>query len=149
MTPEQFTVRLEAFALRDGLTFSTLISLPAPDRAIVVATIAALFDRGALYAERQVNERLKAWLGGAGGNVETDHVHVRRWLVDSGVLARNDDCTDYRLAKTDDEPVVAIARALDCARIATSARHHHDAARARRKDAWMQRAGADGQETHD
>ena len=44
MTPEQFTSRIEAFALRDGLTFASLIGLSPADRVIVVATMAALFD---------------------------------------------------------------------------------------------------------
>ena len=151
MTPQQFTERLERFALRDGMTFSSLIGLSASDQAVVVASIAVLFDAQALYREREVNERLRSWLAGTGANVETDHVNLRRWLVDTQVLLRNDDCTDYRLAIVGDDPVIDVARALDCARIAADARRKRDDERARRKEAWMQRTGtdaADQQATH-
>ena len=141
MTPAQFTSRIEAFALRDGLTFASLIGLSPADRVIVVATMAALFDPNGVYAEREVNERLQWWLDGTGAHVETDRVTLRRWLVDTRVLSRNDDCTDYRLAIAGGDPLVGVARELDCWAIAKCARDSRDTERARRKDAWMQRSG--------
>ena len=148
MDAVEFERRLAALARREGLTFSTLVSLPPPDRAVLVATIVRGFDAAAVYREREVNDVLRAWLGGAGAMVETDHVHIRRWLVDTCVLARTSDCAEYRLSplpadlsRLVADPAIA---ALDAPRIVAATREALAAERARRKAEWLARGGAAG-----
>ena len=147
MDTAEFERRLRALAKRDGLTFATFTTLPAADRAVLVATIARSFDVDAVYREREVNERLKSWLSAAGAMIETDHVHVRRWLVDTGVMVRTPDCAEYRLsaATAADRAVLpdGIA-ALDAAAIVAATRREATEARSRRKAEWLARGPAAG-----
>ena len=149
MNAEEYERRLRALAKREGLTFATLATLPPVDRATVLTTIVHCFDPDAVYRERDVNALLKAWLAGAGAMFETDHVHVRRWLVDLQVLNRTSDCAEYRLDPSVPERVdvahdPAIAR-LDPDRIVAAARLEARAVREQRKSAWLERAhGATG-----
>lgn len=46
--------------------------------------------------EPQVNEVLKAQLAGAACFLDTDHVELRRWLVDAGWLRRDGYGREYR-----------------------------------------------------
>jgi hypothetical protein len=61
------------------------------------------FDARRVYAEREVNEILKAW------HTWGDHATLRRELVNHKLLSRKSDCSAYRkvAARADDE-----ARAL-------------------------------------
>ncbi|MCZ7417380.1 MULTISPECIES: DUF2087 domain-containing protein [unclassified Streptomyces] len=64
-----------------------LLKLPAQfsRRATLLRHLAArTFEPGERYAEREVNARLRAWCEGS----TTDHVTVRRHLVDHCVLTR-------------------------------------------------------------
>ena len=51
-----------------------------------MAAAALAFDPQREYSEAEVNEVLKAWLAGAGAMLATDHVELRRWLVDCGLV---------------------------------------------------------------
>jgi hypothetical protein len=76
--------------LRDG----RLVRLPAKltRRKEVLRQLATRdFRPGARYTEGQVNDVLRNWCEGT----ETDHVSVRRYLVDYGILDR--DSGDYWL----------------------------------------------------
>jgi hypothetical protein len=146
MDANEFERRLVALARREGLTFSTLVSLPPADRDVLVATIVRAFDATAVYRERDVNDILRNWLAGEAAMLETDHVHVRRWLVDTGVLTRTSDCAEYRLAPPSgaiaaivDDPAIA---ALDPAGIVHTTREAMAAERARRKAEWLAREGS-------
>lgn len=70
---------LRAF-LRDG----AVTALPAQQgrRRVVLEHLAALFEPGVRYPERQVNATLDAHSAGP------DHVTLRRYLVDAGLLSR-------------------------------------------------------------
>lgn len=71
--------------VRDG----RLVSLPARQarrRAVLAHLAEACFETGTAYDERSVNDRLRAWCDGS----EVDHVTVRRYLVDAGILVRAD-----------------------------------------------------------
>ncbi|HEX3141451.1 MAG TPA: DUF2087 domain-containing protein [Rhizobacter sp.] len=48
------------------------------------------FDARRVYTEREVNDILKAWNGFG------DHVTLRRELVEMKLLARKNDCSEYR-----------------------------------------------------
>ncbi|QGN48826.1 DUF2087 domain-containing protein [Micromonospora sp. WMMC415] len=68
--------------LRDGV----LVGLPAQRsrRRVLLEHIAGSFEPGERYPERAVDEALRGWCA-AGGS---DHVTLRRYLVDEGLLAR-------------------------------------------------------------
>lgn len=63
-----------------------LLRIPskAAKRQVVLQHLAHLFEPGVRYPERQVDEVLQGVCEGG----ETDHVSVRRYLVDSQLLAR-------------------------------------------------------------
>jgi hypothetical protein len=68
------------------VTDGRLRRLPAKaaKREVVLRHLAAAFEPGERYSEAQVNEILLGFTDGG----ETDHVAVRRYLVDSGLLSR-------------------------------------------------------------
>ena len=68
--------------VRDG----RLHSLPAHDgkRRQVLEFLVQSFEPGRRFDEREVDAVLRAWTAGGG----VDHVSVRRYLVDHGLLAR-------------------------------------------------------------
>jgi ADP-ribose pyrophosphatase YjhB (NUDIX family) len=70
---------LRAF-IRDG----RLTQMPAArgKRRVVLEHLASTFEPGVRYPERQVNAMLRAWY-------PTDHVSLRRYLVDEQLLARD------------------------------------------------------------
>jgi hypothetical protein len=67
------------------------------DREILVESIVMGLDSGRTYEEREINERLKAWLRDVAPAIETDHVTLRRLLVDSGRLERTASGSSYRV----------------------------------------------------
>jgi hypothetical protein len=81
---ERTEALIQAF-LRDG----RLVRLPAKftRRKEVLRYLAMRdFRPGVRYTERQINDVLRDWCEGA----ETDYVSVRRYLVDYGILDRED-----------------------------------------------------------
>ena len=140
MNAIEFELRLRKLAARDGMTFSTLITLDDGDRAVLRTTMLARFDPADVYTERQINERLKAWLTGVGSMIETDHVNLRRLLVDTQVLTRTSDCAEYRV-HPDAAAVPAELVALDADSFAAEARSEVVARRSARKEAWLKQAG--------
>lgn len=99
--------------------------------------------------ERGVNEVLKAQLTGSCAFLATDHVELRRWLVDSGFVARDGFGRVYERVAIDGLPADARAAAaplralagadgdagavLTACRAARERRQHE---RARRRAAW-------------
>jgi hypothetical protein len=65
--------------VRDG----RLVSMPAAQgkRRVVLEHVALSFEPGIRYAEREVNAVLRAW--------HDDHAALRRYLVDEGLLGRD------------------------------------------------------------
>ncbi|MEU4774330.1 DUF2087 domain-containing protein [Micromonospora sp. NPDC023644] len=72
--------------LRTFVRDDTLTGLPAQRgrRRVVLAHVARSFEPGVRYPERQVDEMLRRWCEGGG----SDHVALRRYLVDEQLLAR-------------------------------------------------------------
>ena len=56
---------------------------------VALAAAATTLPEGATMTEPEVNEALKAWLAGPGSMLDTDHVELRRWLVDAGFVSRD------------------------------------------------------------
>ena len=82
----QLPPRLESLVLKNGLHLGLLSEA---DRALVLALAACAIGPGASLREDEVNRRLSDWLVEVGSMVQTDHVELRRWLVDAGYLARD------------------------------------------------------------
>ena len=82
----QLPPRLESLVLKSGLHLGLLSQ---PDRALVLALSACAIEAGPSLREYEVNRRLSDWLADVGAMVQTDHVELRRWLVDGGYVARD------------------------------------------------------------
>jgi hypothetical protein len=130
---ERFERAWRTTAVKQGVTLASL----APDAfaATLAAASLALGDDATL-TERDVNERLRAWLDGAGAMLATDHVELRRWLVDLELVERDGYGRAYRRAAPPPpayaEAVAAMA-AIDAAAVAAEARAAHSRSRAERR----------------
>ena len=133
------TERFAALAIRRGLSLGALQSASARDFALVLAAAANGFapDRG--YSEREVNDLLRGFLDTAGAMLATDHVELRRWLVDNHLLERDGYGRVYTTG-TPAAEVAALAHELagvDLVSLARAARDGDAARRAERKARWQ------------
>ena len=78
--------RLAALVVKDGISLGLLAE---GDRALVLALAAAAIEPGRAHREADVNGMLQSWLKGPGAMLRTDHVELRRWLVDAGFVMRD------------------------------------------------------------
>jgi hypothetical protein len=83
----QLPRHLESLVLKSGLHLGLLSEF---DRDLVLALAACAIEPARSLREYDVNRRLGDWLADVGAMVHTDHVELRRWLVDSGFVARDD-----------------------------------------------------------
>ncbi len=136
--------RFAALAIRQGVALGALHSASTRDFDLVLAAAATAFPPERSYTEREVNERLRTFLAGAGAMLATDHVELRRWLVDFRVLERDGYGRAYARARPGDE-IAAFARELaevDLDALAHTAREADAARRAERKARWQDEKGA-------
>jgi hypothetical protein len=99
-------------------------------------------------SERDVNDALRQHLAGAAAFLATDHVELRRWLVDAGWVVRDGYGREYR--RVDAAALAPAMHALgaafagiDTEAVCAAARAAHAAERAARRRAWSERpAGA-------
>ena len=91
-----FASRLAAL-LRSG--FGAGLPRRRRDRWILLYTLRLLFPESQEFDEREVNQRLLAWLADHGRNLATDHVTLRRALVDEGFLERDRRGRAYRATR--------------------------------------------------
>lgn len=132
---------LEALLVKEGVAIG---GLPEAQRQLALGFVWAGLPAGVL-AEREVNDALRAQLAGPARWLDTDHVELRRWLVDAGWLARDGYGREYRRV-----PVAALpapARALgaaldglDTTAHAAGCRAAHEARRAERRRAFESRS---------
>lgn len=140
MTRNAFVERLEALALRHNLSLGVMHSSSRADFALMLAAAAQGFAPACDYRERDVNDRLRTWLAGVGAMLTVDHVELRRWLVDTGVLTRDGFGRAYAL-RTPSLEVAAAMAALgghDLDAIVRAARERDSARRGARKAQWAQ-----------
>ncbi|MBD3337451.1 MAG: DUF2087 domain-containing protein [Candidatus Eisenbacteria bacterium] len=92
---ETFISRLTALCVR-----STVHTFPRrrSDRAILLKSIAQRLDAARGSTEGEVNAAIQDWLQTIAPALETDHVSLRRYLVDEGFLERSADGATYRPA---------------------------------------------------
>ena len=67
------------------------------DREILIKSLVMGLDSDAVYTEQEINERIDEWNRSVAPSVDTDHVTVRRLLVDYGELERTADGARYRV----------------------------------------------------
>lgn len=131
--------RFAALALRRDVSLGVLLSTHPRDFAVLLAAAAQSFPRGREFSEREVNELLRTFLDNAGSMLGTDHVELRRWLVDFHVLDRD----GYGRAYTAGTPTAELAdlvRQLDGVDLlarARAAREGEAARRVERKARWQ------------
>lgn len=135
---------LARLVVRDGVGLG---GLPAVQRSLVLAWVWAGLPAASVVDERQVNEWLKAQLAGPASFLDTDHVELRRWLVDAGWLARDGWGRQYRrvdagsLAPGHRPMAEAVAR-IDTAAWVADVRAAHRTEREARRRAWRAGLGA-------
>lgn len=120
----------------------SLGGLTATEMALALATAHATLPAAVPLSEREVNEALKAALAGAVCWLGTDHVELRRWLVDAGWLTRDGYGREYRALPHAALPAAqqALAQALatvDIGRWVADERGREAQLRAERKARWM------------
>lgn len=133
MSDARFEKAWRATAVKRGVT---LASLSGDAFAATLASAALAIPHGETLAERDVNERLRAWLAGAGAMLATDHVELRRWLVDLKFVERDGYGREYRRASAPPPAyadAVAAMAAIDAAAVASDARAAHAQMRAARR----------------
>jgi hypothetical protein len=131
--------RLATMVVKEGLTLG---NLPAADRDLALAWVWAGLPEAEVLSEPGINAQLKARLAGAAAFLDTDHVELRRWLVDGAWLARDGFGREYRRVPCAQlqERHVALAAALqgfDTDAWAASARDEKRALRRARQQAWQ------------
>jgi hypothetical protein len=67
------------------------------DREILMQSIVMRLDSARTYREAEINEALRAWMREVVPELETDHVTLRRLLVDHGRLERRADGKVYQV----------------------------------------------------
>jgi tRNA(adenine34) deaminase len=131
--------RLAQLAVRQGLHLASLQQKDGRDFELVFATATLFFPGDRLLDERDANAILKRFLATAGAMLDTDHVELRRWLVDTGFIRRSEYGSDYRRGALP-EWLRHAAVELDASRLADAARvarETHDARREAKKQAWL------------
>ncbi|MFO1317619.1 MAG: DUF2087 domain-containing protein [Burkholderiales bacterium] len=136
--------RFSALAVRRRLSLGVMHSANPADFALVLAAAARAFAPAREYRERDVNDVLRAWLAGTGAMLDVDHVELRRWLVDTGVLARDGFGHAYARAtpRADIAAAIAALAPHDPVALARTACDAEAARRAARKAQWA--AGTPG-----
>jgi 2'-5' RNA ligase len=115
------------------------------ERALALAWAALPQDESC--SEPQINEHLKSVLQGVGACFATDHVELRRWLVDAGWLQRDGYGREYRVRPWATLPAAlqAVAeplRHVDVSHWVAAQRQAKQAARDARRRDWQARQNA-------
>lgn len=115
----EFAKRLEALCTRGmGREWPR----KQPDHEVLLKSVALMLDEGRNYDEGALKEPLEAWCQGPGQAIITDHVTLRRYLVDAGYLQRDAAGSTYRLdAQKAAEGFAPDVEALDPAAIVAQA----------------------------
>jgi hypothetical protein len=67
------------------------------DRQILMKSLLMQLDSSRTYSEPEVNDAIEQWKRDVAPAISTDHVTIRRWLVDYGLLERTADGRFYRV----------------------------------------------------
>jgi len=135
MNDDRYTKAWRTTAVKQGVALG---ALTGDAFAATLAAASLALPAGARMTEREVNDALRAWLAGAGAMLATDHVELRRWLVDCRLVTRDGFGRCYARASAP-EPFAAAVEGLagaDLAAIARNARDADNQARSERKARW-------------
>ena len=128
---------LAVWVVKDGVSLGGL-SPGLREQALAVVWAGLPID---VMSEKAANAALQAQLAGAARFLDTDHVELRRWLVDGGWLMRDGFGREYRrvplhgLADST-QPVAAALQTLDVTAWVAGARALLAAAREGRRLGW-------------
>ena len=92
LTADQFKKRLAELCLNPG---GRGLPRKARDRSILLKSVTLLMGKQD-YTEKELNRLLRKWLEDVGQNLESDHVSLRRELVDTGYVERDSRGSVYR-----------------------------------------------------
>ena len=106
------------------------------DQHILLKSAALLLPAGSLLSEKEVNERLQVWLTQVCVIQNFDRVTLRRWLVDTGYLARSSNGAEYRVSTARPDLFEAAVDQIDILETIRSARDEME----RRKQAFLARS---------
>jgi len=132
-------------AVKERVGLGALAGSRGDEFAAALAAASFAVPADATVSEREVNDRLLAWLAGPGAMLSTDHVGLRRWLVDLGFVERDGYGRAYR--RTAHPPTayaeaVAALAAIDTAAVAEAARVELARERAERRARHEARGGS-------
>ena len=94
VTPEEFVERLCRLGADRG---PRRFPKKYRDREILMKSIVMQLDGDRRYSEIEINEALKAWGRDVAPAIDSDHVTIRRFLVDYGHLERTTDGRLYQV----------------------------------------------------
>lgn len=94
ITPEEFVERICRLGADRG---PRRFPRKNRDREILMKSITMLLDSTREYTEGEINDALDAWSRDVAPAIESDHVTIRRLLVDYGHLERTKDGRSYRV----------------------------------------------------
>jgi hypothetical protein len=94
ISPEEFVERLCRLGADRG---PRKLPRKRRDREILMKSILMTLESSRTYTEAEVNGALGTWQRDVGPAIETDHVTLRRLLVDHGHLERTADGKAYRV----------------------------------------------------
>ena len=101
MTREQFTKRLVNLCLRSGLGGMPKDEI---DQHILLKSAILLAGGTGTFTEKEISEKLEVWLNLVCVIKNFDRVTLRRWLIDTGYLTRNNNGTGYQVANPAPRP---------------------------------------------
>jgi hypothetical protein len=141
MTTAPVLVSLTSLVVK---TRVALGGLSVRERDLTLALAAASLAEDALTSEAEVNRSLKRCLAEEASFLDTDHVELRRWLVDAGWWQRDGFGREYRRVPADalPAPMRSLADALRELHLpawAQARREEMAARREARHAAWQSR----------
>ena len=138
---------LDAFrklAIARGVALAGLASGRRSDFLVITAAATLVFACGRDYTESEVNALLLDWLAVPGAMLASDHVELRRVLVDCRLLRRDAYGRRYGRGAVPNAwqaPIAALA-GIDLAAEANAARTADAQRRSQRKAQWERRMNA-------
>ena len=129
---------LAAWVVKDGVSLGGL-SPGLREQALAVVWACLPID---VMSEKAANAALQAQLAGAARFLDTDHVELRRWLVDGGWLTRDGFGREYRRVPLHGladscQHLAAALQTLDVTAWVAGARAQLAAARDGRRRVWQ------------
>lgn len=136
-SPAHALEQLSRLVVKEGVSLGLL---PEPERQLALAWVWAGLPGDAVLNETGINQALKEQLAGPAAWLRTDHVELRRWLVDAGWLQRDGFGREYRRAAAPARHAALAAplQGLDTGAWAEQRRQAHAAMRMARRALWQQ-----------